>query len=93
MNPVRIVAIDGASARFILALDTIQAIRDNAPLGDASSSRARVWSARGRDGRRTHGECHGAADFTVDLHETKIEGDLVEVKFNIIVSPQGAGLA
>jgi hypothetical protein len=35
----------------------------------------------------------GAADFTVDLHETKIEGDLVEVKFNIIVSPQGAGLA
>lgn len=35
----------------------------------------------------------GAADFTVDLHETKIEGDLIEVKFNIIVSPQEAGLA
>jgi hypothetical protein len=34
----------------------------------------------------------GAADFTVDLHETKVEGG-VEVAFNIIVSPHEAGLA
>jgi hypothetical protein len=64
------------------------------PVGQEMQMMAVIWcileSETGNpDHPGTYSAYVGAADFTVDLHETKVEGGF-KVEFNVVVSPHGA---